>query len=121
MAYVFSVHLQKKDRLVKTLARVPGIGDRRSQALCYRLSLPLSFRVKDLSKRQAARLSNLIKRNLYLGSDLRKKKSDYIQRLMEIGCYRGVRHRLGLPLRGQRTSTNAKSQRALASKHRRGG
>jgi small subunit ribosomal protein S13 len=107
--------------LVKALTRVYGIGERRSQALCHLLTLPSSFRVRDLSKRQAARLANLMKRNLYLGSDLRKQKSDSIQRLIEIGSYKGVRHRLGLPLRGQRTSTNAKSQRALASKHRRGG
>lgn len=121
MAHLLGVYLPPKAGLEQALTRVYGLGRRRSQALILALGFPSGFRVRDLTKRQRSRLVQLLKGNLFLGSDLRKAKSDSIQRLVEIGSYKGIRHRWGLPLRGQRTSTNGRSQRALAAHHRRGG
>lgn len=120
MAHILGVHLPKEKRVPIGLTRIYGIGMTTADSICNQLGIDKSSRINDLSKRQIARITSLIKQDLYVGSDLRKVKSDSIKRLMEMGSYKGVRHRIGLPLRGQRTSTNGKTQKRLAQKHRRG-
>lgn len=120
MANILGVHLPKGKRVHIGLTSVYGIGKVTAGVICKKLDIDPFVRVRDLSSRQVARIANLIKQDYYVGSDLRKIKSDSIKRLIEIGSYKGVRHRMGLPLRGQRTSTNGKTQKRLAPKHRRG-
>ena len=120
MANILGVQLPREKRVIVGLTRIYGIGRTTADSICKQLTISDNTRISDLSKRQIARITNLIKQELIVGSDLRKQKSDAVKRLMEMGSYKGVRHRMGLPLRGQRTSTNGKTQKRLASKHRRG-
>ena len=120
MANILGVNLPKKKRVCFGLTKIYGIGKVTASVICEKLEIEPSLRVRNLDNRQIARITNLIKQDYYIGSDLRKIKSDSVKRLVEIGSYRGVRHRMGLPLRGQRTSTNGKTQKRLAQKHRRG-
>jgi small subunit ribosomal protein S13 len=120
MANILGVQLPKEKRVIIGLTKIYGVGRTTADSICNQLVISKDTRINDLSKRQISRITNLIKQELLVGSDLRKQKSDAIKRLMEMGSYKGVRHRMGLPLRGQRTSTNGKTQKRLASKHRRG-
>lgn len=121
MAHFLGVQVPPHRRVVVGLTQVYGLGQTRAATLCHLLGLPPRHRVRDLTKRQVARLTYLLKTHLEVGPDLRRVKREDVQRLMDLGVYRGLRHRLGLPLRGQRTSTNGRTQRSRASFHRRGG
>lgn len=120
MAHIFGVHLPKKKRVPIGLTRIYGIGKTTADSICDQLGIDKSSRVHKLTKHQLARIIKTIKKNAFVSSDLKKLKGLYVKRLMEIGSYKGVRHRVGLPLRGQRTSTNGKTQKRLAQKHRKG-
>ena len=120
MANILGAQLPREKRVIVGLTRIYGVGRTTADSICKQLAISDNIRISNLSKRQIARITNLIKQELIVGSDLRKQKSDAVKRLMEMGSYKGVRHRMGLPLRGQRTSTNGKTQKRLASKHRRG-
>jgi small subunit ribosomal protein S13 len=121
MAQILGVHLPKRKRVPIGLTRIYGIGKPTADKICILLNIPTSTKVHKLSKRKITQITYLIKQYLWVKSDLRKYNSDCIKRLIEISSYKGIRHRVGLPLRGQRTSTNGKTQKRLASKHRRGG
>jgi len=120
MVHIFGVHLPRKKRIPISLTKIYGVGKTTADSICDQLGIDKSSRIHKLSKRQLVRITNIIKKNVFVSSDLRKLKSYYVKRLMEIGSYKGVRHRIGLPLRGQRTSTNGKTQKRLAKKHRKG-
>lgn len=93
------------------LQYVHGIGKHTAIQLCEKLSLDPRRRAKDLSDEELARLANEIEQSVVVEGNLRRQTQQNIARLKEIGCYRGIRHRRGLPVRGQRTQTNARTRK----------
>jgi small subunit ribosomal protein S13 len=93
------------------LQYVHGIGKATALKLCDRLGIDARRRAKDLTDEELARLANLIEQSAVVEGNLRRQTQQNIARLKEIGCYRGLRHRRGLPVRGQRTQTNARTRK----------
>ncbi|OEG71600.1 30S ribosomal protein S13 [Candidatus Endomicrobiellum trichonymphae] len=111
MARVAGVDLPKNKRLDIALRYIYGIGPAISTEIIKELSLDPAKRVKNLTEEEVSRISNLIMKNLKVEGDLRREIQSNIKRLIEIGSYRGSRHRRNLPVRGQRTKTNARTRR----------
>jgi small subunit ribosomal protein S13 len=111
VARIAGVNLPREKRLVVALTYIYGIGPSTAAKVCDALSLSPDEKVRDLTDPEITKLRNYIDANLEVEGDLRRERSQAIKRLMEIGCYRGIRHRRGLPARGQRTKTNARSRK----------
>jgi small subunit ribosomal protein S13 len=111
MARIAGVNLPREKRLEVALTYIYGIGPSMARKVCAELGLSLDEKVRDLTDEEITRLRGYIDSNLEVEGDLRRERSQSIKRLMEIGCYRGIRHRRGLPVRGQRTKTNARSRK----------
>lgn len=111
MARIAGVDLPINKRVQIGLTYIYGIGRTRSTKICQEAGVDLSTKVKDLTEDEIVRVRNIIQRDGMVEGDLRKAISMDIKRLMEIGCYRGLRHRRGLPVRGQRTHTNARTRK----------
>jgi small subunit ribosomal protein S13 len=105
------VDLPINKRVQIGLTYIYGIGRSRASAICQEATVDVGTKVKDLTEDQIVRIRNIIQRDGMVEGDLRKSISMDIKRLMEIGCYRGLRHRRGLPVRGQRTHTNARTRK----------
>lgn len=120
MARVAGVDLPRDKRVEIALTYIYGIGLPTSQLILERSRVDAATRVRDLTEEEISRLREVIEREYTVEGDLRRVISANIKRLMEIGCYRGTRHRRGLPVRGQRTRTNARTRkgprRAIAGK-----
>ena len=99
------------ERAVKEFTKLPGIGRKTATDICANTGVDPDIRVRDLSEDDAAKLREYIEKNIRVEGDLRRDVAFDIKRLIEIGCYRGVRHRKGLPVRGQRTKTNARTRK----------
>ena len=110
MARIAGVNIPNHQHAVIALQAIFGIGSARSKAICVSANIKSATKVKDLSETQLERLREEVARFTVEG-DLRREVSMNIKRLMDLGCYRGVRHRKGLPLRGQRTRTNARTRK----------
>jgi small subunit ribosomal protein S13 len=110
MARIAGVNIPNHQHAVIALQAIYGIGSARSKAICVSANIKAATKVKDLSEPQMERLREEVARFTVEG-DLRREVSMNIKRLMDLGCYRGVRHRKGLPLRGQRTRTNARTRK----------
>ena len=110
MARIAGVNLPRDKRLAVALTYIYGIGPSTAATVCNALSLSPDEKVRDLSDPEITKLRNYIDATLEVEGDLRRERSQAIKRLMEIGCYRGIRHRRGLPARGQRTKTNARTR-----------
>ena len=121
MVHILGVHIPDDKRVVIGLTRIYGIGRFRASFLCQELGINESTRVRDLTDSQRSSIFQYIEENFCVESDLRREKGTVIKQLIEISGHRGFRHRIGLPLRGQRTHTNAKTQKKLANKNRQGG
>ena len=93
------------------LTYIHGIGASRSSLICAETELSTDHKVRDLTDEEVTKLRTYIDDNLQVEGDLRRERSQAVKRLMEIGAYRGVRHRRGLPARGQRTKTNARTRK----------
>lgn len=111
MARVVGVDLPKPKRVEIGLTYIFGIGPTRAKEILQKVSIDPDVRVKDLSDEQVNRLSALIQNDYKVEGDLRREVTANIKRLMDINCYRGIRHKRGLPVRGQRTSTNARTRK----------
>ena len=111
MARIAGVDLPREKRLELGLTYIYGIGRDTSNKICEATGISADIRVKDLTDDQVAKLRNYIEHNLIVEGELRKKVDMDIKKLSEIGCYRGIRHRRKLPVRGQRTKTNARTRR----------
>lgn len=111
MARIAGVNLPREKRLEIALTYIYGIGQPTAHRVCVDLGLSPDEKVRDLSDPEITKLRAYIDANLEVEGDLRRERSQSIKRLMEIGCYRGIRHRRGLPARGQRTKTNARSRK----------
>ena len=111
MARIAGVDLPRTKRVEIGLTYVFGIGRHRSNLILREAGVSPDVRVKDLSEEDVRKISRVIEEAGGVEGDLRKEISMNIKRLMDIGCYRGVRHRRGLPVRGQRTRTNARTRK----------
>ena len=111
MARIAGVDLPRVKRVEIGLTYIYGIGLTTSQNIVRETGINPATRVRDLTEEEVVRLREYIDRNLKIEGDLRREVSQNIKRLMEIGCYRGLRHRKGLPVRGQRTHTNARTRK----------
>jgi small subunit ribosomal protein S13 len=111
MARIAGVDLPRSKRVEIGLTYIYGIGRATSNEILTQASVNADTRVKDLSEAEVNRLREVIERNYRVEGDLRREVNMNIKRLMEIGTYRGLRHRRNLPVRGQRTRTNARTKR----------
>jgi small subunit ribosomal protein S13 len=108
MARIAGVTLPREKRVEIGLTYVYGIGRSTSNKILAAVQIDPNTHVKDLTEDEEIRLRSYIEENVTVEGDLRRERSQNIKRLMEIGCYRGIRHRRGMPVRGQRTKTNAR-------------
>ena len=111
MARIVGVDLPRDKRIEVGLTYIYGIGLTTSKKILAETGVNPDVRVKDLSEEDLGKLRDYIQENLTVEGDLHREVSQNVKRLMEIGCYRGLRHRKGLPVRGQRTHTNARTRK----------
>ncbi len=111
MARIAGVDLPREKRIEVALTYIFGIGPYKAKQIVLRTRLNADTRTRDLTEEEIGRLREEIDRNHQVEGDLRREVAMNIKRLIEIGSYRGIRHRRGLPLRGQRTKTNARTRR----------
>ena len=111
MARIFGVDLPREKRVEIGLTYIYGIGRTTATMLCAETGVDPATRVKDLTEDEVTKLRDAIDGKYLVEGDLRRETSQNIKRLMDIGCYRGLRHRKGLPVRGQRTHTNARTRK----------
>jgi small subunit ribosomal protein S13 len=111
MARIAGVNLPREKRVEIGLTYIFGIGRSTSQSVLGSLEIDRDTKVRDLTEEEVSKLRGYIDQNLMVEGDLRRDRSQNIKRLMEIGCYRGLRHRRGLPVHGQRTKTNARTRK----------
>jgi small subunit ribosomal protein S13 len=111
VARIAGVNLPNQKRLEIGLTYIYGIGQPTAQKIAAELGLNPDTKVKDLTDDEVTKLRNYIDQNLQVEGDLRRERTNAIKRLTEIGAYRGLRHRRGLPVNGQRTKTNARTRK----------
>jgi small subunit ribosomal protein S13 len=111
VARIAGVNLPNQKRLEIGLTYIYGIGPSIARQVCASLGLSPDEKIRDLTDEEVTKLREYIDTNLTVEGDLRRERTQAIKRLQEIGCYRGLRHRRGLPLRGQRTKTNARTRK----------
>ena len=121
MARIAGINIPKEKRFVIALTYVYGIGTTSAEKICNKLKINLNLRTNQISEEKLAQVRSLMEKEFpTLEGDLRRKVSSDIKRLIDIGCYRGIRHVKKLPVRGQRTHTNAKTRKgrgvAIANK-----
>ncbi|MDE0804247.1 MAG: 30S ribosomal protein S13 [Acidimicrobiales bacterium] len=111
MARIQGVDIPREKRLVISLTYLFGIGNTTAARICDEVGIDPSTRTRDLTDSEVAKIRDWIDENLEVEGDLRREVQQNIKRKIEIGCYQGVRHRKGLPVRGQRTHTNARTRK----------
>ena len=122
MGRIAGVNIPTGKRVVVALTYIHGIGQTSSQKICDLVGIPSERRVSDLTDDELARIRETIDQDYQVEGELRREVAMNVKRLMDLGCYRGIRHRRGLPVRGQRTHTNARTRKgpakAIAGKKR---
>ena len=111
MARIAGVNIPTQKRVPIALTYIHGIGHTHANQICETLNIPVSRRVNDLTEDEIVRIRETIDRDYTVEGDLRREVAMNIKRLMDLGCYRGLRHRKGLPVHGQRTHTNARTRK----------
>ena len=114
MARIAGVNIPTNKRVVIALQYIHGIGPRSAQEIMDKVNLPGERRVSQLTDQEVLQIREMIDRDYVVEGDLRREVQLNIKRLMDLGCYRGLRHRRGLPVRGQRTHTNARTRKGPA-------
>lgn len=114
MARIAGVNIPTNKRVVISLTYIHGIGSKFASDICERVSIPPERRVNELTDSEVLQIREAIDRDHMVEGDLRREVAMNIKRLMDLGCYRGLRHRRGLPVRGQRTHTNARTRKGPA-------
>ena len=117
MARIAGIDLPKEKRVEIGLTYIYGIGRSQASRICKEADVNPDIRVKDLTDDEQARIRSFIDKNLVVEGDLRREVALNIKRLTESGCYRGVRHRKGITLRGQRTHSNARTARGITKRN----
>ncbi len=114
MARIAGVNIPTTKRAVIALQYIHGIGAKKAEELCQKVGIPAERRVNELTDAEILQIRETIDRDYVVEGDLRREVSMNIKRLMDLGVYRGLRHRRGLPVRGQRTHTNARTRKGKA-------
>ena len=114
MARIAGINIPQNKVVSVALTYIHGIGLHSSKIICSKLNIPATKRVNELSEQEVASIRQHIDSNVMVEGDLRRERTINIKRLMDLGCYRGLRHRRGLPVRGQRTHTNARTRKGPA-------
>ena len=114
MARIAGINLPTNKRVLIALTYIHGIGNVTSKNICEAAGVNASTRVNELSEQEVASIRQHIDGKVMVEGDLRRERTMNIKRLMDLGCYRGLRHRRGLPVRGQRTHTNARTRKGPA-------
>ncbi|HJS32881.1 MAG TPA: 30S ribosomal protein S13 [Alphaproteobacteria bacterium] len=114
MARIAGVNIPTNKRVVIALRYIYGIGATKAREICAKVGIADAKRVNQLSDDEVLRIREAIDRDYQVEGDLRREVAINIKRLMDLGCYRGLRHRKGLPVRGQRTHTNARTRKGKA-------
>jgi small subunit ribosomal protein S13 len=111
MARIAGVDIPNDKRVDISLRYIYGIGPKSAQIICERTGIERASKVRDLTDAELSKIREVLDHDFVVEGDLRREVRQNIQRLIEINCYRGIRHRRGLPVRGQRTKTNARTKR----------
>ena len=114
MARIAGVNIPTQKRVVIALQYIHGIGEKYAKDICTKVGIPAEQRVNQLTDAEVLQIRETIDRDYLVEGDLRREVITNIKRLMDLGCYRGLRHRKGLPVRGQRTHTNARTRKGPA-------
>ncbi|MBO1075969.1 MULTISPECIES: 30S ribosomal protein S13 [Roseomonas] len=114
MARIAGVNIPTNKRVLISLRYIYGIGPANAKVICEQLGIPEDRRVNQLTDEEIVKLRETIDRDYRVEGDLRRENAMNIKRLMDMACYRGLRHRKGLPVRGQRTHTNARTRKGKA-------
>ena len=114
MARIAGVNIPTGKRVVIALQYIHGIGASKAEEICHKVSIPAARRVNELTDSEVLQIRETIDRDYMVEGDLRREVAINIKRLMDLGCYRGLRHRRQLPVRGQRTHTNARTRKGKA-------
>ena len=114
MARIAGVNIPTSKRVVIALTYIHGIGSTKAVEICSKVGIPAERRVNELTDDEVIQIRETIDSDYQVEGDLRREVAMNIKRLMDLGCYRGLRHRRGLPVRGQRTSTNARTRKGPA-------
>ncbi len=114
MARIAGVNIPTQKRVVVALTYIHGIGSTKAKEICTKVGIPAERRVNQLTDDEVVRIRETIDRDYRVEGDLRREVAMNIKRLMDLGCYRGLRHRKNLPVRGQRTHTNARTRKGKA-------
>jgi len=114
LARISGVNIPTGKRVVVALTYIHGIGRTSAQKICEAVGIPLERRVNELGDAELSQVRDIIDQEFVVEGDLRRERAMNVKRLMDLGCYRGLRHRRGLPVRGQRTHTNARTRRGPA-------
>lgn len=114
MARIAGVNIPTNKRVLIALTYIHGIGRAKAVEICQKLGIPDERRVNQLTDDEVLKIRELIDQDYQVEGDLRRQVAMNIKRLMDLGCYRGLRHRRGLPVRGQRTHTNARTRKGPA-------
>jgi small subunit ribosomal protein S13 len=114
LARIAGVNIPTNKRVLIALTYIHGIGRAKAAEICTALAIPDERRVNQLTDDEVLKIRELIDRDYQVEGDLRRQVAMNIKRLMDLGCYRGLRHRRGLPVRGQRTHTNARTRKGPA-------
>ena len=111
MARIAGVDIPGRKHVVIALQYIYGIGPNRAGLICDQAGIPRSKRAEELDESEVKKIRDCIDQHFKVEGDLRREVTMHIKRLMDLGCYRGLRHRKGLPVRGQRTHTNARTRK----------
>lgn len=111
MARIAGVNIPTQKRVEVALTYIYGIGRTKAKQICTKVGIPTERRVQELTDDEVVRIREMIDRDYRVEGDLRREQAMNVKRLMDLGCYRGLRHRKGLPVRGQRTHTNARTRK----------
>ena len=114
MARIAGVNIPTNKRVEISLTYIHGIGRAKAVEICEKVAIPRERRVTELTDQEVIQIREVIDQDHMVEGDLRREVAMNIKRLMDLGCYRGIRHRKGLPLRGQRTHTNARTRKGPA-------
>src|SRR5690349_3915596 len=114
MARIAGVDLPGRKHIWIALQYIYGVGPQRASVICEKAEIPTSKRTDDLDENEVRRIREVIDATFKVEGDARRERAMNIKRLMDLGCYRGLRHRRGLPVRGQRTHTNARTRKGPA-------
>ena len=114
MARISGINIPTAKRAIIALTYIHGIGRTSAQKICETCGIPAERRVNELTDDELTKIRELIDSDYQVEGDLRRERAINIKRLMDLGCYRGLRHRRGLPVRGQRTHTNARTRKGPA-------